>query len=321
MVEERKPVTIALDGSAEFTSLTEAAAAQKDPYVPVQFFMAPGVYHERPFLELDDYRITGSGLGKTILTSDVGGYDPWPGEPKTGTFRTATLFLGGRAARVENMTIENTAGDGAERGQALAVYADAPLICMESVELCGNQDTLFTAPLPMTEREPGGFRGPRENAPRRSSLQYYRYCIIRGNVDFIFGGGNAIFDLCNIIPTPHRSGVCYITAPSTFPDQPGYLFSECTVRGHCPPGSVYLGRPWRANGACYWLRCQFSNEVHPDGWDNWNDPANEKTARFGEWDCYGPGAAEKRAFGTVNNRELAVRQYERLKAVRGFFCI
>ncbi len=87
------------------------------------------------------------------------------GEVKTGTFRSATLFLGGGRAVVRNLTVQNNAGDGAKAGQALAVYADASRVLMENVNLYGNQDTLFTAPLPLQEREKNGFRGPRENTP------------------------------------------------------------------------------------------------------------------------------------------------------------
>ena len=67
---------------------------------------------------------------------------------KTGTFRSETLFLGGGRAVVRSLTVQNNAGDGAKAGQALAVYADASRVLMEDVNLYGNQDTLFTAPLP-----------------------------------------------------------------------------------------------------------------------------------------------------------------------------
>lgn len=296
----RKIVTVCANGTGEYTTLTAAAAAQ-DPAVPVQFVLGPGEYHERPFLELADYIITGAGTDQTRITAGVGGRDPWPGEAKTGTFRSWTLFLGGENARVEHLTIENTAGDGAKAGQALAVYADASRVCMVDVALHGNQDTLFTAPLPLAEREPNGFRGPRENAPRLDTRQYYRDCTISGNIDFIFGGANAVFDHCRIIPRDHQSPVSYITAANTPQGKPGYLFAHCTVSGNCPEGSVYLGRPWRAYARVFWLDCDLSAEIHPDGWDNWNDPANEATVHFGESGSTGPGAAPRRAFGTVND--------------------
>ena len=39
--------------------------------------------------------------------------------------------------------------------------------------------SLFTAPLPLKEREEHGFRGPRENTPRLDTVQYYKNCKIR----------------------------------------------------------------------------------------------------------------------------------------------
>lgn len=134
---ERKLVTVAVDGSAEFTTLTAAAAAQ-DPAQPLHFVLGAGTYYERPFLELADYIITGAGMGQTVISAGAAGRDPWPGEARTGTFRSQTLFLGGGSARLEHLTVENTAGDGADRGQALAVYADASRVCMVDVSLHGS---------------------------------------------------------------------------------------------------------------------------------------------------------------------------------------
>ena len=50
---ECKLVTVAVDGSAEFTTLTAAAAAQ-DPAQPLHFVLGAGTYYERPFLVLAD---------------------------------------------------------------------------------------------------------------------------------------------------------------------------------------------------------------------------------------------------------------------------
>ena len=46
--------------------------------------------------------------------------------------------MGGRRAEVRDLTVENTAGDGAKAGQALAVYPDAARVFMENVTLLGN---------------------------------------------------------------------------------------------------------------------------------------------------------------------------------------
>ena len=181
------------------------------------------------------------------------------------------------------------------------------------------RDRLFTAPLPLREREKNGFRGPRQDSPRLNTEQYYQDCRIRGNIDFIFGGANAVFDHCKIEPLHHKTQTCYITAPSTPPERPGYLFVDCTVHGDCSPHTAYLGRPWRADAACYWMDCSLSEEVHPGGWDNWCDPANEQTARFGESHSRGPGAAVTRAFGSVNDAGMRQRYEAYLQEMRRIF--
>lgn len=53
---ERKLVTVAVDGSAEFITLTAAAAAQ-DPAQPLHFVLGAGTYYERRFW---NWRITSS---------------------------------------------------------------------------------------------------------------------------------------------------------------------------------------------------------------------------------------------------------------------
>ena len=147
---ERKTLVVDESGRGDYRTLTEAVAAcAETPELPVRFYIKHGIYEERPFIELADYIIEGEYRNATVITASVGGRDPWPGEAKTGTFRSETLFLGGGKAVVRNLTIQNNAGDGAKAGQALAVYADASRVLMEDVNLYGNQDTLFTAPLPL----------------------------------------------------------------------------------------------------------------------------------------------------------------------------
>ena len=53
---ERKLVTVAVDGSAEFTTLTAAAAAQ-DPAQPLHFVLGPGPIMNARFW---NWRITSS---------------------------------------------------------------------------------------------------------------------------------------------------------------------------------------------------------------------------------------------------------------------
>ena len=194
---------------------------------------------------------------------------------------------------------------------------------MVDVSLHGNQDTLFTAPLPLAVRQKNGFRGPRENTPRLDTKQYYRDCEISGNIDFIFGGANAVFDHCRIVPVAHRGVTSYIAAASTPQGKPGYLFANCTVQGNSPAGSVYLGRPWRQYARVYWLDCNLSDEIIPLGWDNWSDPANEETVRFGEYGSKGPGAPKassaRAGYAALNDEASAQEMRAMLAEFRAYF--
>lgn len=98
-MQERKTWVIARDGSGDFLRLSDAVLhCAAEPQTPVRFYLKKGVYAERPFIELEDYILEGESREDVILTAGVGGFDPWPGEAKTGTFRSQTLFLGGRNA-------------------------------------------------------------------------------------------------------------------------------------------------------------------------------------------------------------------------------
>jgi pectinesterase len=83
----------------------------------------------------------------------------------------------------------------------------------------------------------------------------------------------------------------YITAASTPEDQPfGFVFSNCKITGESPDVKTYLGRPWRAFASVIFLNTEMSGVVRPVGWENWRDPAREKTARYAEFNSTGPGA-------------------------------
>jgi pectinesterase len=83
----------------------------------------------------------------------------------------------------------------------------------------------------------------------------------------------------------------YITAASTQADQPfGFVFRRARITGE-PGVKTYLGRPWRDFSATVFLDSEMSAVVRPEGWQNWNLPAREQTARYGEFGSRGDGAA------------------------------
>ena len=255
-------ITVAQDGSGDFASIAEAVLAvpyEEEALVQV----GPGIYREKLICEKRCITLRGAGADRTRLVWGDGGKLPHKDGRPTHTFRSYTAFFSGGTLCVEDMTIENDAGPGAQAGQAVAAYVDSARAVFRRVKLLGNQDTLFCAPLPEKERETDGFLGPRGLAPRRPTAQYYAECEIAGDIDFIFGGGDALFENCTLRTVDNHIPHSYVTAPSGKADGLGFVFWNCDFVSDCPAGSVYLGRPWRPEGKTAVLDCRLGAPHRP----------------------------------------------------------
>ena len=83
----------------------------------------------------------------------------------------------------------------------------------------------------------------------------------------------------------------FIAAASTSPEvKYGFVFLHCKITGDVPENSYYLGRPWRPYAKTVYLNCFLDKHIKPEGWQNWDNPENEKTAFYAEYKNYGPGA-------------------------------
>lgn len=284
-------------------TINEAAeiVSKKESKDLAEIHIAPGVYYEKVNLIGDNIAVKGLGTdpGDTVITYDDYALFIIESEGvKRGTFRSYTLFADGDHISFDNITIANTAGYGPKVGQAVALYMDGDDAVLTNCRLLGRQDTLFTAPLPPSVIEPGGFRGPKENAPRKPQKHLYKNCYIEGDVDFIFGGAEAEFTECEIkslsrenvkAGEPHG----YTTAAST-PEgqQKGYTFKKCrfTCDEKMPDGAVYLGRPWRIYARVTIEECFLDRHINPLGWHNWGKEEAETTTDYREQGNYGPGA-------------------------------
>ena len=261
---------------------------------------------------------------KTIITYGLYGKMPAEDIGKLGTFRTYTMFIDAKNVRLENLTIENSAGAGNDIGQAIALYAEGEGIQCRNIRLLGWQDTLFTGPLPPKEIEKNGFIGPKQYSPRINGRQYYENCYIEGDIDFIFGSATAYFDSCVIFQkdrekllqyknnkiSEHDGNIpdakvalddakdikSYATAPSTPDGQDyGYVFDNCSFLSDCPDDSCYLGRPWRNYAAVLVKNSYLGPQISSEGFHNWNKKDAESTVRFYEYQNFGEGVSTHRA--------------------------
>lgn len=269
--EPKTPLIVAQDGSGDFTTIQEAVYAVRDyTPVPITIKVRNGVYREKLVIPSwkCDITIEGENPDSTIIT--WGDYANAPlnfyGQQieKMGTFRSHTVLVGGNRITLENLTIENTAG---RVGQAVALHTEGTDIKVVKCRLLGNQDTLFTG--------------------NEESYVAFDHCYIEGTTDYIFGPASCWFEECDI----HSKSDSYITAASTSAVRPyGYIFHHCRITADEVVTKLYLGRPWRAYASVVFMECELDAPICPAGWDNWRDPANEKTARYSEYRCTGKGA-------------------------------
>lgn len=271
---------------------------------PAILHIGSGTYREQLIIKRPKVTFEGTG-SDTVIVYGLGAFEEMPDGEKRGTFRTASVRIDAPDFTARNLTFQNDAGFGHTVGQALALYVDADRCSFENCRFLGSQDTLFTAPLPLKEAKPGGFRGPGEFKPRIMGRHFYKDCFIQGDVDFIFGSATAWFENCEIYSKlpgdrkPPESGdeVCYgyVTAASTFEDVDyGYVFNNCRLTSDCPPHTVYLGRPWREFAKTVFINCELGEHIHPLGWKDWNKPHDHFF--YAEYNSTGSGAApDKRA--------------------------
>src|SRR5881394_52384 len=244
---------VAADGSGNFKTVQEAinAVPQTTRFDnPAVIHVKPGIYKELIYVQHEKrfVHLVGEDPAKTVLTYNLNanmiGRD---GKP-IGTFRTPSTFIDADDFTAENITFENSAGP---VGQALALRVDGDRVVFRNCRFMGWQDTILL----------------------NRGRQYFENCYITGHVDFIFGAATAWFENCHI----HVLRDGYITAASTPPQQRfGFVFSHCQITSELN-AKTFLGRPWRPYASTTFLNTEMSSAVRPEGWNNWNDPAREKT--------------------------------------------
>jgi pectinesterase len=259
-------LTVATDGSGDFASVQAAVMSVPEgrPESPVVIRIKRGRYEEQIHLQREKrhFRLVGEDPATTVLTYNLHANMPGADGKPIGTFRTPSSHIEADDFEAENLTFENSAG---AVGQALALRVDGDRVVFRNCHFLGWQDTVLV----------------------NRGRQLFEKCVIKGHVDFIFGGATAFFDRCEI----HCRGKGYITAAST-PDvqQFGFVFRDCKITGD-PDVLTYLGRPWRDYSAVTFINCEMSSVVRPEGWHNWDQPLREYTSRYCEFGSSGAGGA------------------------------
>lgn len=261
--QKQDTIVVARDGTGAYRTIQEAVEAVRAfmDYT-VTIYIKNGLYKEKVVIPawVKNVQLVGESTEGTVIT-----YDDHANINKMGTFRTYTIKVEGSDVTFKNLTIENNA---APLGQAVALHTEGDRLMFIHCRFLGNQDTIYTG--------------------REGARLLFTDCYIEGTTDFIFGSSTALFERCTI----HSKRNSYITAASTPKNVAfGYVFKNCKLTAAPGITKVYLGRPWRPYASTTFFNCEFGSHIRPEGWDNWRNPENEKTARYAEFGNTGEGAA------------------------------
>lgn len=261
----RYHMTVAQDGSGDFTSIQAAIDASK-AFVdkPITIEIKNGLYIEKVHVYewTPRLHLVGESTEQTIISFDD--HFNKLAKGRNSTFHTATLQVDGNDFHAQNLTIRNTAGP---IGQAVAVAVTADRASFYHTRFLGNQDTLYVS--------------------GENTHQYFKDCYIEGTTDFIFGNATAVFENCEIKSLSNS----FVTAASTVEDNKfGLVFLNCRLTAKEGVDSVYLGRPWRTFAKTVFINSYFGAHILPEGWDDWNNADARQQSFYAEFNNHGPGA-------------------------------
>ena len=285
-------------------------AAQQHSTAPYRIYIAPGTYAEKLLITKNNVQLIGANKDNTYIRfDDYSGRTDSKGKT-LGTGGSATVRISAKDIHIENITLENNfdfltndqpSNDNPARikdPQAVALFIDAPSdrTLVRNVALLGNQDTLFV----------------------NSGRSWFDKVYIEGNIDFIFGQGNALFTNSEIKTLARGKSINphgFITAPSTqIASEYGLTFLNCrlTREESVPDNSVALGRPWHptrdfaggryadpnAIGKSVFINTWMGAHIMNDGWHSMTGMQKDggsktflpEDSRFFEYKSSGPGA-------------------------------
>jgi pectin methylesterase-like acyl-CoA thioesterase len=300
-------VRVAADGKGDTT--TVQSAIDRLPATGGIVLVAPGTYREQVIIDQSHVTIkgTGSDPGQTILVDDTS-------QGTRGNKPSyATVHVLGNDFRAENITFQNDFNRTHEQvsagSQAQALNMEGDRNILDRVRILANQDTLYIGakgcgqsgslrtPPPSSTSFPPGTQ-PAPAAPRTPCIPtptrtYFTHCVVAGNVDFIYGDGNGVFNDCEIHSTLHAAGG-YLTAQGKYlaDQQSTFVFNNCHLTAEPGEQHVYLGRPWRDYASVVYLNCLMEGHIEPAGWREWTPGVTHRldTAFYAEYKSTGPGA-------------------------------
>ncbi|KAJ4963758.1 hypothetical protein NE237_023697 [Protea cynaroides] len=249
-------VKVDQSGNGDFKKIQDAIdAVPSNNSDNVFIWIKPGTYIEKVVVPADKPFITlsGSKSSTTIITGSNHG----------NIFDCPTLSVLATDFVARYITIQNTYGAG---DKAVALRVSANKVAFYGCSIISYQDTILDD----------------------TGSHYYSNCYIEGATDFICGNAASFFEKCHLHSTSEGTAQSRPTRRESPSENTGFTFLGCKITG---VGTCLLGRPWGSYSRVVFAKTFMSSAVLPQGWDDWGRSSTHSTAYYGEYKCYGPGAA------------------------------
>lgn len=264
-------ITVALDGTGDFATLQGASDwIPQNNTLERTITMAPGIYHDFAIFTQNRNNVNIVGTGASRQDVQI----IYPNAAYITGSSCGMLRLESSDLYFRNLTLDNQVyltnsldNYGPWAGRLNTLDTTGQRLIFDNVAVKGGQDTLYAI----------------------SGSSYYNHCEIWGSTDFIYGGGLAVFDQCNIVEIKSTGGPC--TAPSTPYAQPyGLIFLNCAfpqalVAGGYPydvgSANTSFMRPWGQDGMTALINCAVGSQISTGGWTTFGS-GTETTCRARE---------------------------------------
>ncbi|WP_100406291.1 pectinesterase family protein [Bacillus solitudinis] len=282
---------------------------------PCIIYIKKGIYHEKVEINKPGITLIGEDRDETILTYNVANGSEKADGSTYGTSGSASITVNEEDFTAFNVTFEN----------AFDYFLETNKEEDDSTKIKNVQAVAFCTASNSTRTRITNcrFRSVQDTLLTNVGTHYFKECVIEGAVDFIFGGGQAVFDNCKIISLDRRSETNngYITAASTLITQPyGFLFENCMLvkeTEEMADHSVYLGRAWQpggnpdAQGSVLFKNCEMGSHIKQNGWTQMAG-FSPMDARLYEYGSKGPGALSSDSRRILSEKEAIDFSKERV---------
>lgn len=300
-------IIVDAQGQGDVATIQQALNLAPNDNTPFTILIRSGLYEEKLHITRPNTHLIGSSKQSTIIRFTAANGLLANDGKIWATYNSYAVNADAQNITLQKLSIENSFDFIANQKKdsrdpskitstqavALLVGEDGNQIQCKDCTLKSYQDTLYVS----------------------AGTSYFESVDIWGTVDFIFGGGTALFTHCELV-SRYREDVTddspwgYVSAPSTLINQEyGLIFYRCKLireNHQVQKDSYKLGRPWHpttqfedgtyanpdAIGHCVYIECDI--DVHIDGWDKMHGKGKDgKTKHF---------YAEDSRFYTYQNR-------------------